>query len=43
VRFVFFVNSLRLFPELYVKYLKNRVREDLGFGKVPVDIRLRES
>jgi GTP-binding protein len=43
VRFVFFVNSLRLFPALYTKYLKNRIREDLGFGKVPVDIRLRES
>jgi GTP-binding protein len=43
VRFVFFVNSLRLFPALYVKYLKNRIRADLGFGKVPVDIRVRES
>jgi GTP-binding protein len=43
VRFLFFVNSLRLFPERYLKYLKNRIRADLGFGKVPVDIRLRES
>jgi GTP-binding protein len=43
VRFLFFVNSLRLFPERYLAYLKNRIRADLGFGKVPVDIRLRES
>ncbi len=43
VRFLFFVNSLRLFPAPYLKYLKNRIREDLGFGKVPVDVRLRES
>ncbi len=43
VRFVFFVNSLRLFPARYLSYLKNRIRSDLGFSKVPVDIRLRES
>ncbi len=43
VRFVLFVNSRRLFPERYLHYLKNRIRADLGFGKVPVDIRLRES
>ncbi len=43
VRFVFFVNSLRQFPERYLQYLKNRIRADLGFGKVPVDIRVRES
>jgi len=43
VRFLFFVNSLRLFPQRYLSYLKNRIRADLGFGKVPVDVRLRES
>jgi len=43
VRFLFFVNSLRLFPARYLAYLKNRIREDLGFDKVPVDISLRES
>lgn len=43
VRFLFFVNSLRLFPARYVKYLQNRIRADLGFGKVPVDVQLRES
>jgi GTP-binding protein len=43
VRFLFFVNSLRLFPARYLQYLKNRIREDLGFAKVPLDIELRES
>jgi GTP-binding protein len=43
VRFLFFVNSRHQFPERYLTYLKNRIRADLGFGKVPVDIRLRES
>jgi GTP-binding protein len=43
VRFLFFVNSLRQFPERYLAYLQNRIRADLGFGKVPVDIALRES
>jgi GTP-binding protein len=43
VRFLFFVNSLRLFPARYLAYLKNRIRADLGFDKVPVDISLRES
>jgi GTP-binding protein len=43
VRFLFFVNSLRQFPERYLQYLKNRIRADLGFAKVPVDIGLRES
>jgi len=43
VRFLFFVNSLRLFPARYLQYLKNRIRTELGFAKVPVDIELRES
>jgi GTP-binding protein len=43
VRFLFFVNSLRQFPKAYLSYLKNRIRADLGFDRVPVDISLRES
>ena len=43
VRFLFFVNSLRQFPQRYLQYLKNRIRADLGFDRVPVDIKLRES
>jgi GTP-binding protein len=43
VRFLFFVNSLRQFPKAYLQYLKNRIRADLGFDRVPVDIKLRES
>jgi GTP-binding protein len=43
VRFLLFVNSLRQFPDRYLQYLKNRIRADLGFAKVPVEIQLRES
>jgi len=43
VRFLLFVNALRQFPARYLQYLKNRIRADLGFGKVPVDIEVRES
>jgi GTP-binding protein len=43
VRFLFFVNTRRRFPSRYLQYLKNRIRRDLGFGRVPVEIELRES
>lgn len=43
VKFLFFVNNLKLFPSRYSKYLKNRIREDLGFDKIPVEIDFRES
>ncbi len=43
VRFVFFVNTLKGFPGLYRKYLKNRVQEDLGFRHVPVTLEFRQS
>ncbi|MCH3917842.1 MAG: ribosome biogenesis GTPase Der [Spirochaetia bacterium] len=42
IRFLFFVNRIKGFPDLYVKYLTNCVRKDLGFSKVPVGINLRE-
>jgi GTPase len=43
IRFVFFVNRRRGFPRPYVQYLTNRVRDDLGFSKVPIHIEIRES
>jgi GTP-binding protein len=43
VRFLFFVNTLRRFPSRYLQYLKNRIRRDLGFDRIPVQIELRES
>jgi GTP-binding protein len=42
VRFLFFVNRLSNFPEIYVKYLKNCIRKDLGFSQIPIEISLRE-
>jgi GTP-binding protein len=43
VRFLFFVNDRRRFPSRYLQYLRNRIRRDLGFERVPVEIELRES
>lgn len=42
VRFLFFVNRLKDFPEIYEKYLKNSIRKDLGFSSIPIEISLRE-
>lgn len=42
VRFLFFVNRIKNFPPMYVQYLKNCIRKDLGFTKVPVEVDLRE-
>jgi GTP-binding protein len=43
VRFVFFVNNRRAYPGGYTRYLENRIRQDLGFDKIPVSIQVRES
>lgn len=42
VRFLFFVNRIKDFPEVYISYLKNQIRKDLGFTLVPIEISLRE-
>ena len=42
VRFLFFVNRRKGFPQGYVQYLKNCVRRDLGFSMIPVEVNLRE-
>lgn len=42
VRFIFFVNRLRGFPNRYKNYLINRIRQDLGFGSIPVQMEFRE-
>jgi len=43
VRFAFFVSRLQAVTESYLAYLRNRIRRDLGFSLVPVDIELRPS
>lgn len=42
VRFLFFINRKKDFPQTYVQYLKNCIRRDLGFTDVPIEINLRE-
>lgn len=42
VQFVFFVNSLRGFPNRYKNYLTNKIRDDLGFESIPVQLEIRE-
>lgn len=42
IRFLFFVNRISNFPEIYRKYLKNCIRRDLGFSQVPIEVSLRE-
>lgn len=42
VRFLFFINRKKDFPQVYVQYLKNCIRKDLGFSLVPIEISLRE-
>ncbi len=42
VRFLFFVNRKKDFPQGYVQYLKNCIRRDLGFTQIPVEIELKE-
>jgi len=41
--FVLFVNDKRLFGKTYLRYLENRLREELGFDEVPVRIILRDA
>ncbi len=42
VRFLFFVNRVKGFPQGYVQYLKNCIRRDFGFTQVPIEVDLRE-
>jgi len=42
VKFLFFINRKKDFPQVYVQYLKNCIRKDLGFSLVPIEINLRE-
>lgn len=41
VEFVIFVNRVNGFPENYVSYLKNKIRQELGFAHIPFKLTLR--
>jgi GTP-binding protein len=43
VRFLIFCNRPELLPGSYVSYLKNKIRSDLGFDKIPVQLEVRKS
>ncbi|QQO10540.1 ribosome biogenesis GTPase Der [Breznakiella homolactica] len=43
VKFVFFVSRPQAVTESYESYLRNKIRKDLGFSMIPVQIELRAS
>jgi len=43
VRFIFFVSRPKAVSEAYVSYLRNRIRKDLGFSFIPVEVKMRGS
>ncbi|MDR2052300.1 MAG: ribosome biogenesis GTPase Der [Treponema sp.] len=43
VKFVFFVSRLHAVAPQYLAYLRGRIRRDLGFSLIPVEIELRSS
>ncbi len=42
VRFLFFVNRKKDFPDGYLKYMQNCIRRDLGFPSIPIVIDIKE-
>lgn len=42
IRFLFFINRKKDFPQVYTHYLTNCIRRDLGFDKIPIEIDYRE-
>ncbi len=43
IRFVFFLNIIRGYPQGYTQYLKNKIRRELGFSLVPFEIELKKA
>ena len=43
VNFIFFTSRSHAVSEAYISYLRNRIRRDLGFSLIPVDIQIRAS
>ncbi len=43
VNFLIFATRPDNVPQTYVTYLKNRIREDLGFDQIPVQIKMKAS
>ena len=43
VRFVLFVNRPQAAPDAFRRFIENRIREELGFLEVPIDVEIRGS
>lgn len=43
LKFALFVNRVKGFPSDWISYAKNRIRKDLGFLNVPIELELKES
>lgn len=43
VNFLIFATRPEVVPETYIMFLKNRIREDLGFDKIPVQLEMKAS
>ncbi|MFW5827814.1 MAG: ribosome biogenesis GTPase Der [Alkalispirochaeta sp.] len=42
VRFILFVNRRKSFPEFYLRFIQNRIREEMGFDHIPFFLELKE-
>ena len=43
MKFILFVNRKKGFPESYVGYIKNRIREEFLLGEIPIQCEIRDS
>ena len=43
VSFLIFATRPEVVPQTYVTFLKNQIRKDLGFDKIPVQLELKAS
>jgi GTP-binding protein len=43
VAFIFFVSRPQAVTEPYLAYLRNRIRKDLGFSQIPVNVEIRSA
>ena len=42
VEFILFVNREKLFPQSYLRYVKNQIKKEFGFNKIPFTVDLKE-
>jgi len=42
VIFILFINRIKAFPESYIRYITNMIRNDIGFKNVPITLELRK-